>query len=221
MPTSCSSYSLRQFTWKAHNRATVIQLPNKHAGSDPEAFCAHGQLWPLRPMCSQNRVCRIRPFASDSFPFFQRSPGSYCAKPTRVLSGWPGQGLAERIRSGSKPMGMQKSSRPVLAEFNWSATSFPLSDSVAFFHRGPGSYCAKPARIRFGPGRLSQVLTDRVRYESKPVCKNHRARFWPIFPIRSRLGCEWDPACLLGYYGRLNQYPSRYMCNNYETSARA
>ena len=167
---------------------------------------------------------RIVYVGSDlSFPFFQRSPGSYCAKPTRVRSGWPGQGLAKRIWCAGirKQAGVPESWGPVLAEFNQSATSFPLSDSVAFFHRGPGSYCAKPARIRFGSGRLCQVLTNRVRYGSKPMCKNHRARFRPVFPFPSGLGCEWDPACLLGYHGRGNQCPSQCMCNNYETSARA
>ena len=32
------------------------------------------------------------------------------------------------------------------------AISFPVSDSVAFFHRRPGSYCAKPTWVRFGSG---------------------------------------------------------------------
>ena len=49
---------------------------------------------------------------------------------------------------------MQESFGLVLAERNQPATTFPLSDSVAFFHRRPGSYCAKPARILFGSGCL-------------------------------------------------------------------
>ena len=36
--------------------------------------------------------------------FFQRRPGSYCAKPTWIWSGWPGQVLGKRILSGSKPV---------------------------------------------------------------------------------------------------------------------
>ena len=51
-----------------------------------------------------DRICRIRLPASDSVSFFQRKPGSYCAKPTRIRSGWPGQVLGKRILSGSKPV---------------------------------------------------------------------------------------------------------------------
>ena len=47
-----------------------------------------------------------------------------------------------------------------LAERNQPVTNFPLSDSVAFFHRRPGGYCAKPARIRL-------VLADCVRFWPK------------------------------------------------------
>ena len=59
---------------------------------------------------------------------------------------------------------------------------FPLSDSVAFFHRWPESCCAKPARIWFGSGWLRQVLAKRIRSGSKPVCKKHPARFWLMLP---------------------------------------
>ena len=43
------------------------------------------------------KICWIGLPASDWVPPFQRSSGSYCAKPTRIRSGWPGQGLAKRI----------------------------------------------------------------------------------------------------------------------------
>ena len=50
------------------------------------------------------------------------------------------------------------------------------SDSVPFFQRRPGSYCAKPSRIRSEwPG---EVLAKRIWSRSKSVCKNHRAWFW-------------------------------------------
>ena len=67
----------------------------------------YGQLWPLRPACTArigpDRICQIRPTVSVSVPFFQRH-GSYCAKPTRIRCGWPGQGLTKHIWSGSKPV---------------------------------------------------------------------------------------------------------------------
>ena len=66
----------------------------------------YGQLWPLRPVCSQNRagsyICQIRLSASDLGLGLR--PGSYCAKPARIRSGWFGQILAKGIWSGSKPV---------------------------------------------------------------------------------------------------------------------
>ena len=50
--------------------------------------------------------------------------------------------------------------------------------TAVFFQRQPWSYCAKPARIQFGSGWLRQVWAKWVHFGSKPVCKNHRARFW-------------------------------------------
>ena len=42
--------------------------------------------------------------ASSSVLFFQRSLGSNCAKPAQIWSGWPGQVLAQWIRSRNKPV---------------------------------------------------------------------------------------------------------------------
>ena len=56
--------------------------PSKRARSDLEAFW----LWPA--------ACQIQ--------IFQRRHESYCTKLTQIQSGWPGQGLAKHIWSGSK-----------------------------------------------------------------------------------------------------------------------
>ena len=146
------------------------------------------------------RICRIRLFASVSAAFFQRRHRSHCAKPTRVRSGRPGQRLAKRIWSGSKLLCRNHRDRFLAGRIR-TAASFPLSDSVAFFHRRSGYYCAKPARIRF-----KLVLADcvrfwplkRIRSGSEPMRTNVPARFWPMLPIRSGLDAtESYPACLL------------------------
>ena len=142
----------------------------------------YGQLWPLWSVCTQYRA-GLYP-ASVSAPFFQRRHGSYCAKQTRFRSGWPGQGLAKRIWSGSKPVCRNHLAR-FLEGHNQSTTGFPLSDSVPFFHRHPGWYCAKPAWIRFSSGWLCQFLAERIWSGSKPVCKNHLACFWPVLCSQS------------------------------------
>jgi len=100
----------------------------------------YGQLWPLRPACSQNRAGSYMPDPTSRIffsSFFQRRHGPYYTKPTRIRSEWPGQGLAKHIWSESKLVGRNHRAR-FLAERNRPATSFPYSDSVAFFHRRPG-----------------------------------------------------------------------------------
>ena len=49
-------------------------------------------------------AARIQPQlpASDLVPFFQRRPGSYCARLAHVWSGWPGQVLAKCLWSRSQ-----------------------------------------------------------------------------------------------------------------------
>ena len=58
--------------------------------------------------CVRTAACpnvpQIRLSASDSGPFFQRRPGSFSARLAHIPSGWPGQVLAKRIWSGSKPV---------------------------------------------------------------------------------------------------------------------
>ena len=66
-----------------------------------------------------------------------------------MWTAWSGFGRTHLVR---KQASVQESLGPVPAERNWPATTFPLSDSVAFFHRWPGSCCAKLARILFGSG---------------------------------------------------------------------
>ena len=50
----------------------------------------------------------------------------------------------------------------------------------------PGSDLVLADCVRF--------LARRIQFGSKPMCKNHPARFWPMPPSRSGP----DPACLLG-----------------------
>ena len=111
----------------------------------------YGQLWPLlRPACSQNRTGSYV-YLTDPTPrirFVSVLPKkvriALCktgANPTWMA--WSGFGQTYLVR---KQVGEQDSPAPVLVERN------RPEDSVALFHRHSGSYCAKPARIRFGSG---------------------------------------------------------------------
>ena len=106
------------------------------------------------------------------------------------------QVLAKCILSGSKPV-CKNHWAWFLAFLEWKtcclcvgiqpSTSFPLSDLVAFFHRWPGSYCAKPAWTGLGSGSLCQVLVKQIQSGSKLVCKSHPAHFWQMLPSQSGL----------------------------------
>ena len=73
---------------------------------------------------------------------------------------WSGFGRKHLVR---KQAGVHDSLGLVLAECKQAATHFPLSDSSAFFHRWPRSYCVKPCRssliqancVRFWPNGSS------------------------------------------------------------------
>ena len=93
----------------------------------------YGHLWPLRPSCSQNRAGSYMPDPTFRIPFgsvLSKKPGHIVQTgPDLIRSGWPGQVLAKRMWSGSKPMCKNHRAR-FLAEHNRPATSFPLLYSV-------------------------------------------------------------------------------------------
>ena len=101
--------------------------------------------------------------------------------------------------------------------------SFSLSNSVLFFHRQPGSYCAKPAQIWFGSGWLCQVLAKWVRSGSK--AREHKSSGLVLAnasnPVPMRY--ELDPACLPGsltlWYFQM-QHLSVMMVTNQSRAAR-
>ena len=143
-------------------------------------------------------ICRIRLPASVSVPFFQRRQGSYCAKPTRIRSGWSGQGLAKhRIWSGSKSVCRNHQAR-LLAGRNRPATSFPLSDPARLFHRRSRIILCKtsPGLIQFWLIVSGLGQTDPVRKQSGVQESSGPLLASVSQPIRT--GCESDPACLPG-----------------------
>ena len=118
--------------------------------------------------------------------------GSYCAKPTQIRSGWPGQSLAKRIWSGSKPVCRNQRAR-FLAIHNRPRYQFPhfqarfcsstdvpdnivqsqpgsdlvLADCVRFWPNGSGPEANQCARmIRPTSGQCFPTDPDRMRIGS-------------------------------------------------------
>ena len=118
------------------------------------------------------------------FLFFQRRYGSYCAKQTRIRSGWPGQGLAKHIWSRSKMVCRNHPAR-FLAKRNLPATSFPLLDSVPFSTDVTDNIVQDQPGSDLVLADCVSLLSKRIRSGSKPMCKNHPANFWPVLPSQS------------------------------------
>ena len=129
----------------------------------------YGQLWPLRPACGQNRAGSYMPDLTSRIRFsyvFPKKAWIILCEPTWIRSGWPCQGLAKRIWSGSKLVCSNHQAR-FLEGGNPRATNFLLSDSVAIIHRRRGSYCAKPARIKTSPDQ-NQPGSKPARIKTSP-----------------------------------------------------
>ena len=119
------------------------------------------------------RICLIQLPASDSVPFFQRRHGSRCAKPTRIPSGWPGQVLAKRIWSESKPVCRNHRAR-FLAGCNRPCYQFPTFSlgsvlphtsriiTVTVQNR-PGSDLVPADCVRFWPNRSGPEVSRCAR----------------------------------------------------------
>ena len=147
--------------------------------------CGYGQLWPLRPACSQNHAgsdfphpTRVCSFKGDLDHIVQNQPGSNLDGLVRFQ---PNGSCPEAsqcviiIRPGSGRM------QPVYYQF----PTFRLS--YVLLH---GTY-GLDHTVQNQPGP-DLVLADCVKFlvkwiwsGSKLVCKNHPARFWPTLP-RSR-----------------------------------
>ena len=139
----CTSSSVPSAStqWRQNNK-------HDHTGTSPVNMpdpirkrFGYGQLWPLRPACSQNRagscICWIRLPASFSVPFFQRRHGPY-------LQNRPGSDLDGLARVWLNSSGLKASwCAGMIGLCFWQDTKpacccFPFSGSVAFFHRHPG-----------------------------------------------------------------------------------
>ena len=118
---------------------------------------------------------------------------------------WPGSSLDGMFRfwpntSGPEASWCARIVAPSSGRTEPTRYQFPLSDSVVFFHRWPGSYLllckTSLGLIRFG--WLCQVLAKRIQSGSKPVCKNHLSPVQANASEPIKIKCESDLACLLG-----------------------
>ena len=109
--------------------------------------------------------------------------------PDLIWMAWSGIGPRHLVQ---KQAGVQESLGPVSCRMPPACYQFPIFRLSCILpqYRRPRSYCVKPAQMQLGSGRLCQVLVKRIRSGSKPVCKNHRAHFWPMLPSHSGSGAD-------------------------------
>ena len=147
----------------------------------------YGQLWPLRPACSQNRALIVyarsdfsHPFQIIIYLFFQRRQGSYCAEPTRIRSGWSGQGLAKQIWSGSKPVCRN---HLTVSHFQTRFRSFATDVSDNAVPNQPGSDSVLADCVRFWPNGSGPEASRCAR-----IIRPASGQCFPADPDRKRIG---------------------------------
>ena len=158
----------------------------------------YGQLLPLRPACSRNRAFPhlIRSRSCEEDPDYICKTG-----PDPIWMAWSGFSQTHLVR---KQAGVQESSSPILAERNRPATSFPLSDKVAFSHKTTRIILCQtsPDPIRFWLNVSGFGQTDLVRKQADVQESSGPMLPGPVLPASvstpiRRIGCESDPAFLL------------------------
>ena len=120
----------------------------------------------------------------------------------RIKSRWPGFAQTNLVWKQASEQELSS------LEYNWPATSFPVSDSVAFSHCCPRSYCAKPAWIRFGSGWTSAFGPNGSGLEASWCTRIIQ----PASGQRFRANPDWigsDWACLLDWWAALQQWVSK------------
>ena len=161
-------------------------IPSKHAGSDSKAVWLWA-VWPLWRACSQNRTGSYI-YARSDFPhpyqlrFFKEDTD-------HAMQNWPGSDVdglvwlntsgpeASRCAGITGPGFWQDATGPLpVSHFQ---TKFRSSANIVdnIMQNRPGSDLVLADCVR--------VLAKRIRSGSKPVCKNHPARFRPVLHSRS------------------------------------
>ena len=150
-------------------------------------------LWPLRPACSQNRpgsympdpTSRIR-FSSLFLSFFFFKEGVY-----HTVQNLPGSDLDGLVRCWPNASGPEASPCAGITGQGFRQDSSDALPVSHFQTRFPSSTDVTDNIVQNQSGSDS-VLADcvrfwakRIRSGSKPVCKNHPARFRPMLPSQS------------------------------------
>ena len=137
--------------------------PSKHAGSDPEAAF---WLRPVMAVTASEQPFQFRFSKQGMDHITQNRPGSDLDGLVRV---WPNASGLEASRCAG-----------IIGPGFWQDANGPLPLSH-FQSRFRSSTDGADNIVQNQPGS-GQVLARWIRSGSKPVCKNHPARFWPKLP---------------------------------------
>ena len=141
----------------------------------------YGQLWPLQSACSQNWAGLYMPDLASCIHSSSELPKKawIIVCKSGLVRFWPNT-------SGPKASWCARITGRLWQNAN---RLLPVSHWDAFFHRWPGSYCAKP------------VLADCKEASVQESSGLLPANASELIQIR----CKLDKACLLGYCSILNE----------------
>ena len=166
----------------------------------------YGQLWPLRPACSQNRpwsykFCQIRLRASVSVIFSKKAMYHIVQnRPRSGLDGLHGQGLAKHIWSGSRLVCRNRWARflternrpaPVSNFQNWFRSSTDVPDNIV--RNQPGSDLVLADCVTFCPNGSGPEASRCAR-----IIRPASGQCFPASPDRMRIGSVMFTGTLTG-----------------------
>ena len=106
----------------------------------------------------------------------------YKTDPDPIRMAWPGLAKLDQVR---KQTGVQESSGLVSGRTQPACYQFPSFRFGCVLPQTSRIILNKTSPNPNRSGWLCQVLAKRIRSGSRPMCKKHPARFWPMLPSRS------------------------------------
>ena len=148
----------------------------------------YGQLWPLRPACSQNRPGSYVPDPTSRISFSSAFPKEGM---DHIVQNRPGSDLDGLVRVWPKTSGLEAlwCARIIGPGFRQDATGpLPVSHFQTRFRSSTDvldNIVQNQPTADLVLADCARFLATRIRSGSKPVCNTHPTRLWPMLHSRS------------------------------------